>query len=106
MAVTSTPTYKASGVVHMENGSFTSDGGIATVVLGYLPQRFEVVNSTDTILWEKNAGMAAANCVKQVAAGTTTIDTGSAILFNSDGTVTVSTTLCGTSKAISWVAEG
>lgn len=106
MAVSSTPSTKAAGVHHCESGSFTSDGGVATVTLGYNPTVFKVVNSTDTIVWEKTAGMAAANCVKTVAAGTTTIDTGSAILLNGDGTVTLSTTLCGTSKAISWIAFG
>jgi hypothetical protein len=54
--------------------------------------------------------MAAANSVKTVTAGTTTIDTGSAILINTGalttGTITISATAAGTSKAISYVAMG
>ena len=47
--------------------------------------------------------MAAAASVKVVTAGTQTIDTGSAILINADGTVTVA---IAASKALSWVAFG
>jgi len=47
-----------------------------------------------------------ANSIKVVTAGTTTVDTGSAILINDDGTITISATAVGNSKAISWVAMG
>lgn len=99
-------TSQARGVPNFASGSFTSDGAAATVTLGFVPRHVKVINSTDVIVWEKIEGMAAANSVKTVTAGTTTVDTGSAILINTDGTITLSSTLTGTSKAISWVAYG
>lgn len=106
MTVSSTPTTQSAGIHNCATGSFTSDGGAATLNLGFKARRVFVVNSTDVITWQKIEGMAAANSVKTVTGGTTTIDTGSAILINTDGTVTLSSTLCGTSKAISYIAEG
>lgn len=113
MTVSSTPSVRSGGVVNTAAGSFTSDGGAATVTLGFVPIHVFVVNSTDVITWEKITGMAAADSVKTVAGTTgandtvtTTIDTGSAILINTDGTVTLSSTLCGTSKAIAWMCRG
>lgn len=101
---TVTASKRSAGIINTAAGSFTSDNTATTVTLGFNPISFKVVNSTDTIIWEKLDGMAAANSVKTVTAGTTTVDTGSAILFNGDGTVTLSQTLVGNSKAISWVA--
>jgi hypothetical protein len=49
--------------------------------------------------------MAAANSIKQVTAGTTTLDTGSAIVINSDGTLTLSATLAASAKAIKGFAR-
>jgi hypothetical protein len=49
--------------------------------------------------------MAAVDCTK-VTATTLSVETGSDILFNTDGTVTLSSTLCGNSMAISWAAWG
>lgn len=104
-----TPSTQAAGVVNFAAGSFTSDNTATTVTLGFVPRRFEVVNSTDTIVWTKIAGMAAANCVK-VTSTTQSIETSSDILFNTgattNGTVTLSQTLVGSSKAISWTAFG
>jgi hypothetical protein len=99
-------TSKSAGVVNLSSGSFTSDNTATIVTLGFTPRWIKVVNSTDVIVWEKLEGMAAANSIKTVTAGTTTIDTGSAILINTDGTFTVSATACGNAKALSWVAEG
>lgn len=99
-------TSKAASITEFSSGSFTSDNTATTVTLGFKPRWVKVINSTDTIVWEKIEGMAAANSVKTVGAGTTTIDTGSAILINTDGTITLSQTAVGSSKAISWVAIG
>ncbi len=101
---TVTATSKSGGVVNFSSGSFTSDNTATTVTLGFKPRWVKVVNTTDVIVWEKIEGMAAANSIKTVTAGTTTIDTGSAILINTDGTITLSQTAVGNSKAISWVA--
>jgi hypothetical protein len=96
---------RADGIVNVASGSFTSDGSAQTVTLGFVPLHVLVVNETDVILWEKFDPMVAANCIKVVTAGTTTVDTGSAIVINSDGTLTLSATLVGTSKAIKFIAR-
>lgn len=104
-----TPSAQAAGVGNFASGSFTSDNTATTVTLGFVPRRFFVVNSTDNITWEKIAGMAASDCVKMTSSAQS-IDTGSAILINTgattNGTVTLSTTLVGNSKAIAWTAHG
>jgi hypothetical protein len=100
-----TATSESAGVVNFSSGSITSDNTAATVTLGFTPRWVKVVNSTDVIVWEKLEGMAAANSVKTVTAGTTTIDTGSAILLATGG-FTISATAAGNAKALSWVAMG
>lgn len=100
-----TPSAQAAGIVNFASGSFTSDNNATVVTLGFIPRRVEVVNSTDTIVWTKIAGMAAANCVK-VTSTTESIETSSDILINTDGTITLSATLVGNSKAIAWNAMG
>ena len=97
-------TSNSSGIVNFASGSFTSDNTDTTVTLGFVPRWVKVVNSTDTIVWEKIEGMAAVDSIKTVTAGTTTIDTGSAIIINDDGTVTLEAATVGDAKAISWVA--
>jgi hypothetical protein len=103
---TNSATSKDAGVTNFSSGSFTSDNTACIVSLGFKPRWVKVINSTDVIVWEKIEGMAAANSIKTVTAGTTTVDTGSAILINSDGTFTISATAAGNAKAISWVAMG
>lgn len=99
-------TSQANGISNFASGSFTSDNTDTVVTIGFVPRWVKVVNTTDTIIWEKIEGMAAANSIKTVTAGTTTIDTGSAIVINSDGTMTLEQATVGASKAISWVAIG
>jgi hypothetical protein len=96
---------RGDGIVNMVTGSFTSDNAAQTLTLGFVPAEVEVINETDVILWYKIDPMVAANCIKQVAAGTTTLDTGSAIVINNDGTVTLSATLVGNAKAIKFIAR-
>lgn len=103
---TFTATSQAASVTGFASGSFTSDGTAGTINIGFTAREVNVVNETDTIIWRKMDGQAAANCVKTVAVGTTTVDTGSAILINTDRTITLSATLCGTAKAIAWQARG
>ena len=95
---------RADGVVNSVTGSFTGDGAAQTLTLGFVPTEVSVVNETDVILWYKADPMATANCIKQVAAGTTTLDTGSAIVINADGTVTLSSGLAANGKAIKFRA--
>jgi hypothetical protein len=96
----------SNGVMNFQAGSFTSDGTDTTLELGFVPRWIKVVNSTDVIVWEKIEGMAAVDSIKTVTAGTTTIDTGSAIIINDDGTVVLEAATVGSAKAISWVAIG
>lgn len=101
----------SGGVVNLTTGNFTSDGSDIVINLGFQPRRISVLNSTDTILWGKQVGMAAANCTK-ITSTTLSVETSSDILFNQANvgdpvwTVSLSSTLCGTSKAISFVIEG
>jgi hypothetical protein len=97
-------TSNSASIVNFASGSFTSDNTDTVVSLGFNPRWVKVVNSTDVIVWEKIEGMAAVNSIKTVTAGTTTVDTGSAIIFNGDGTMTLEAATVGNAKAISWVA--
>jgi hypothetical protein len=101
-----TASARADGIVNFASGSFTSDNTDTIVALGFTPRWVKVVNTTDVIVWEKIAGMPAVNSVKTVTAGTTTMDAGSAIIFNSDRTMTLEAATVGNAKAISWVAMG
>lgn len=96
---------RSDGVVNMAHGAFTSDGSAQVLALGFVPNHVEIINETDTILWEKFQPMVAANSIKVVAAGTMTVDTTSQIVFNADGTVTLGATLVGTAKAIKFRAS-
>lgn len=91
---------REDGVARSATFSFTGDGGAQTITLGFVPTEVQIINETDVILWSKIDPMAAANSIKQVAAGTTTLDTGSAIVINADGTLTLSATLAASGKAI------
>lgn len=101
----------SAGVVNLTTGNFTSGGEAVVINLGFQPRRISVLNETDTILWGKQVGMTAANCTK-ITSTTLSVETGSDILFNQANvgegvwTVTLSSTLVGTSKAISFVIEG
>lgn len=107
---TVTMTKRSDGVNSFAHGSFTGDGAAQTVTLGFVPNHMIVVNETDAIVWEKFQPMVAANSIKTAAVATTpassqtTLDTGSAIVFNSDGTVTLSATLAANAKAIKFRA--
>jgi hypothetical protein len=95
---------KSGGVVNSVTGSFTSDGSAQTLTFGFKPNWVKVWNETDVILWEAISVTTATKAWKVVTGGTTTLDTGSAIVINSDGTVTLSATAVGTSKLITFYA--
>ena len=103
---TDTATSNSAGVANVATGSFTSDNTDTVITLGFIPRWVKVVNSTDAIVWEKIEGMAAVDSVKTVTAGTTTVDTGSAIIIGTDGTITLEAATVGSAKAISYVAVG
>lgn len=96
---------KGEGIQGFVTGSFTGDASAVIVSVGFNPTAAFVINETDVIAWEKIDPMAAANTFKTVAAGTKTLDTGSAIVFNGDGTVTLSATLGANAKAIKFRFE-
>ena len=100
-----TPARRGDGIVRSQDGSFTGDGTAVTINLGFIPSFFLLINQTDVITYEKLRGMAAANCVKVVAAGTMTLDTGSAILFNSDGSITISAATNVNGKSFVFLAQ-
>jgi len=92
-------------------GYFTSvTGDPVQINVGFQPLKVEIVNETDTILWTWQYGLAATHSVKTVAAGTVTVDTGSAVTVSTDVagncTVTLSTTLCGAAKNILFHISG
>jgi len=95
---------RSGGVVNTAVGSFTSDGSAQTITLGFKPTWMKVFNETDVITWEVNLSSTATKVWKTVTAGTLTVDTGSAIVINTDGTVTLSSGAVGTSKVINFVA--
>lgn len=105
MAATVTYSGKADSIVGTMEFVFSADGTATTLSLGFNPSEVCVINETDATIWFKIGAQAAANSIKQVTAGTTTLDTGSAILFNGDGTITLSSTLCASGKAIKGIAR-
>lgn len=81
---------RSDGIANSATASWTGDGAIQTVTLGFQPTHVVLYNETGVIKWEKFDPMVAANSIKTVTAGTTTTDTTSAIVINSDGTLTIS----------------
>lgn len=100
-------TSRSAGITNSVSGTIVSSGtaAAATISLGFVPQHVKVIDITGVIVWEKFADMAADATVKTVTAGTTTIDTGSAIVINADGSITLSSGLCGNNKTIVWQAN-
>lgn len=100
-----TATSNSMGITNIATGSFTGAGAQVEVDVGFKPRYIKIVDETNVITWEKVEGMAAANSVKTVTAGTTTVDTGSAILIDSDENgFTVSATLAANAATIVWMA--
>ena len=74
-----TATANDTGISNTASGSFTGDGTICYVTLGFKPRYVKLVNLTDRITNEFFGDMAATHTLKTVAAGTVTDDTASAI---------------------------
>jgi hypothetical protein len=102
---TVTNSKRADGIVNVLTASWTGDAAAQTITLGFVPTQVTIVNETDVIVWTKIDPMAAANCIKVVAAGTMTLDATSAIVINTDGTLTLSAGLNATGKALKLVAR-
>lgn len=100
---TGTITRNSQGIANRATGSATGDATALSVTLGFKPMYVEVFNETDVIKWEKFNDQADANCVKTVAAGTMTKDTGSAITLTEKGFI-LSATVNAAAKALRWFA--
>jgi hypothetical protein len=100
-----TPTRRGDGIVRSQDGAFVGDGTAAVINLGFIPSFFLLINQTDVITYEKLRGMAAANCIKVVAAGTMTLDTGAVITIGTDGTVTISAAANVAAKSFVFLAQ-
>jgi hypothetical protein len=98
-------TTQAAGVANFATGTFTGDGTAIDVVLGFKPRFIKAINVTDVEVWEKHESMTAAQAVKVVTAGTTTIDTASAIVITDSG-FTLLAAEFGTSDVVHWAAWG
>ena len=98
-------TSNSAGVVNFATGTFTGDGTDITVLLGFKPRHVRAVNVTDVEAWDKFESMSAAQALKTVTAGTTTIDTGSAIVIGENG-FTLLAAEFGTSDVVHWAAWG
>jgi len=98
-----TATSHSMGVVNFASGSFTGAGAAVEVDTGFTPRYVRIFDKTNVIIWEKSEDMVAANCIKQVTAGTTTVETSSDIVMDDNG-FTVSATLAASSAEIGWIA--
>lgn len=99
-----TATRDAQGIARGAVGTHTGDGTLLTVTLGFKPMHVVLVNLTDAIRYEKIDGMAATDTVETVTAGTTTIDTGSAIVLTDTG-FTVAAAHNISAKNFAWFAN-
>jgi hypothetical protein len=100
-----TATTTSAGVVNFSTGTVTGDGTAIVVTLGFKPRHIRAVNVTDVEAWDKFESMTDAQALKTVTAGTTTIDTGSAIVISDNG-FTLLAAEFGTSDVIHWAAWG
>lgn len=93
----------SAGRANLASGTFVSDGTAVNVTLGFRPRWVKVINVTGPAVFEKTAGMAAATTLTTVAAGTTAIGSGSAIVFTDDG-FTIGAAVSADTNVIHWVA--
>lgn len=100
------PSYRSASVCNIASGTFTGDGTAITLTLGFVPRWIQAINETDVETWQKTGTMGATKTIKTVTAGTTTVDTASAIVINSDGTVTFLAAEFGSNDVVHWVATG
>lgn len=103
---TVTKSYQQMGIAQMVTAGFTSDNAAQIITLGFAPAWVKVINETDTITWEWINGMSATKTVKTTGVPAVTVDTGSAIVDNGDGTITLSATAVGNAKVIKVIAAG
>jgi len=99
--------YNMEGIARFASGTIDPTAtGAKTLTIGWVPKHMRVVNEDLVVVWEKFGDMADTTTIKTVTGGTTTIDTSSAIVFNTDGTVTLLAALYGDGDRLHWVAWG
>lgn len=84
MTQTIAATREGQGIARGAVGTFTGDGTIVNVILGFKPKYVKLINLTDATVWEKVDGMGATQTMKTVTAGTLTTDTSTAITLNAN----------------------
>lgn len=100
-----TATSQNASVSNFATGTFTGDGTAIEVLCGFKPRHIRVVNVTDVETWDKYEGMPAANSIKTVTAGATTVDTGSAVVITENG-FTLLAAEFGSADVVYWAAWG
>lgn len=108
MAITSTQE-NGDGIVHIANGNYiTSDTAAAfDITCGFTPRYVRVCNETSGDMYEWFNGMASAEALKQVAAGTRSIITTLGITPLTAGfTVGLDTDVNVINEQLSWLALG
>lgn len=109
---TDSATSDAYGIVNMSMGSFTGDGTITTVTLGFVPRRVELINVTDRISQLYQEGMAATTTLNTDAAGARTANTSSLIVPKGSAATdtykgfSIAAAAAVSAKAYVWVAYG
>lgn len=109
MAITSSQVKNSASVVQIAVGSYITSSTAAafTITTGFKPLWVRVVNETSGDMYEWYHGMAAAEAVKTVAAGTRSIITTLGITQLSYGfTVGLDTDVNVINEQLSWVALG
>lgn len=91
-------------------GSFLSSTGNAVQInCGFSPMQVDIVDATGVLMWHWQIGMAATNTIK-TATGAVTVDATSAIVVTTDlagnGSVLLSSALCGNAKTICYAIQG
>ena len=109
MAITQSQVKNSASVVQMAVGSYITSSTAAAfdITTGFKPLYVKVVNETSGDMYEWYNGMAAAEAIKTVAAGTRSIITTLGITQNSNGfTVGLDTDVNVINEQLSWVAMG
>ena len=108
MTMTTNTQTNSTGVSNHATGKIVTnaDGDAAvTLTLSFTPRYFKLINHTDRIVDEWVDGMASANSLHVVAAGTQTLETTNGIAV-SGRSVTMTATTMAASKTFYWVAFG
>ena len=109
MSITATQSAQPASTANVAVGSYITTGTAAAIVIttGFKPRYVKVQNETSRDSYEWYEGMADAEAVKSVAAGTSTLITTLGITVSASGfTIGLDTDVNVTSEQISWLAIG